>query len=69
VSILPASKKELRKYNRYELRAINPHFGQSIVGIYQTLKEARKVLEIKYASSDMRVIIYDTITQEKKERI
>ena len=66
---MPASKKELRKYNRYELRAINPHFGQSIVGIYQTLKEARAALEIKLISTDMRVIIYDTFTQERKGRV
>ena len=66
---MPASKKQLRKYNRYELRAINPHFGQSIVGIYQTLKEAQRALAINHASSDMRVIIYDTFTQERKERV
>ena len=66
---MTASKRELRKYNRYELRAVNPHFGQSIVGIYQTLKEAQSALAINYASSDMRVIIYDTFTQEKKERV
>jgi hypothetical protein len=62
-------REKLRKYNRYELRAINPHFGQSIVGIYQTLKEAQWALAINHASSDMRVIIYDTFTQERKERV
>ena len=62
---MPATAEELKKYNRYEVRAINPHFGQTVMGIYQTLKEAREHKEILFRSQDLPVVIYDTIKQER----
>ena len=61
---MPYTKEQLQKYNRYELRTVNPHFGQSVVGIYQTLKEAKKAYQLKLISQDMPIVIYDTVKQE-----
>lgn len=60
---MPTSREDLKKYNRYELREVQPHFGQAIVGIYQTIREAKRAL----AATDetKRVIIYDTINRER----
>jgi len=58
-------KEQLKKYNRYEVITVSPHFGQSVVGIYQTLEEARGHKEILFRSQDLPVVIYDTIKQER----
>jgi aromatic ring-opening dioxygenase catalytic subunit (LigB family) len=62
---MPASKEELNEYNRYEVVAVSPHFGQSTVGIYQTLKEASDHRELLFRSQDLPLFIYDTIKQER----
>ncbi|MBU98197.1 MAG: hypothetical protein CL429_03795 [Acidimicrobiaceae bacterium] len=62
---MPASKEELNEYNRYEVITVSPHFGQSTVGIYQTLKEASDYKELLFRSQDLPVVIYDTIEQER----
>ena len=49
---------------RYELRTISQHFGQTIVGIYNTFEEAREGLELKMWSQDLPVVIYDAETEE-----
>ena len=61
----PASKETVAKYNRYEVITINPHFGQSVVGIYQTLKEAKEKKQLLFMSQDLPLVIYDTIKQER----
>ena len=58
-------KEQLKKYNRYEVRTINPHFSQSVVGIYQTLEEAKEHKQLLFISQDLPVVIYDTIKQER----
>ena len=58
-------KEELKKYNRYEVITVSPHFGQSVVGIYQTLKEAKDYKELLFMSQDLPVVIYDTVKQER----
>jgi len=62
---MPATKEELKKYNRYEVRAINPHFSQTVVGIYQTLKEAQAQKDILFRSQALPLVIYDTIEQKR----
>ena len=58
-------KEQLKKYNRYEVITVSPHFGQSVVGIYQTLEEAKEYKSILFMSQDLPVVIYDTIKQER----
>ena len=58
-------KEQLKKYNRYEVITVSPHFGQSVVGIYQTLEEAKEYKSILFRSQDLPVVIYDTIKQER----
>jgi len=58
-------KRQIRKYNRYELITVNPHFGQTVVGIYQSIKEAKEAYQLKLVSQDMPLVIYDTIEQER----
>jgi hypothetical protein len=64
---VPASKEELKEYNRYEVRLVVPHFSMQVVGIYQSLQEARAVKksETLYFSRDI-IIIYDTIKQQER---
>lgn len=63
----PASKETVTKYNRYEVRLVVPHFSMQVMGIYQSLKEARAVKksETQYFSRDI-IIIYDTIKQQER---
>ena len=58
-------KEQLKKYNRYEVITVSPHFGQSVVGIYQTLEEAKEHKQLLFMSQDLPVVIYDTIEQER----
>jgi len=46
-------------FARYELRVISPHYGPTVVGIYETLDEALAAKELKMISQDLPVIIYD----------
>jgi len=62
---MPATKEELKVYNRYEVVTVSPHFGQSTVGIYQTLKEAQDYRDLLFRSQDLPLFIYDTIKQER----
>ena len=63
---MPATKEEIKVYNRYEVVAVRPHFGQSVVGIYQTLKEAKlSKVELLFRNQDLPLFIYDTIKQER----
>ena len=50
-------------FARFELRTISPHFGQTVVGIYDNLEEARQALELKQRSQDLPCIIYDAETE------
>ena len=51
-------------FARYELRTISPHFGQTVVGIYDNLEEAREALELKRRSQSLPCIIYDAETEQ-----
>ena len=62
---MPATKEELKKYNRYEVITVSPHFGQTVVGIYQTIKEAQAKKEILFQTQPLPLVIYDTIEQER----
>jgi hypothetical protein len=62
---MPASKEELKVYNRYQLITVSPHFGQCVVGIYQSIKEARDEKEFLYQTQPLPLVIYDTIKQER----
>lgn len=62
---MPATKEELKVYNRYELITVSPHFGQAVVGIYQHLKEVKDAYQLKLISQDIPLVIYDTIKQER----
>ena len=62
---MPASKEELRVFNRYELITVSPHFGQCVVGIYQSIKEAQEEKEFLYQTQPLPLVIYDTIKQER----
>jgi hypothetical protein len=61
----PASKETVTKYNRYELITVSPHFGQCVVGIYQSIKEAQEEKEFLYQTQPLPLVIYDTIKQER----
>ena len=50
-------------FSRYELRTISPHFGQTIVGIFDSLEEAREAQQLKRISQDLPTIIYDAETE------
>ena len=62
---MPATKEELKVYNRYELITVSPHFGQCVVGIYQSIKEAQEEKELLYQTQPLPLVIYDTIKQER----
>jgi len=62
---MPATKEELKVYNRYELITVSPHFGQCVVGIYQSIKEAQEEKEFLYQTQPLPLVIYDTIKQER----
>jgi molybdopterin-guanine dinucleotide biosynthesis protein A len=62
---VPYTKEQLKKYNRYEVIAVKPHFGQSVVGIYETLEEAKRHKQLLFMSQDLPVVIYDTIEQKR----
>ena len=62
---MPATQEELKVYNRYELITVSPHFGQTVVGIYQSLKEVKAAYQLKLVSQSMPMVIYDTIKQER----
>jgi len=49
------------RIGRYELRTICPHFGHTVVGIYETLEEALEGRDLKMRSQDLPLIIYDSI--------
>ena len=49
---------------RFELRTICPHFGQTVVGIYETIEEALDGRDLKMRSQDLPLIIYDSINDE-----
>ena len=50
-------------FSRYELRTISPHFGQTIVGIFDNLEDAREAQKLKRMSQDLPTIIYDADTE------
>ena len=56
----------MQGYNsgRFELRTICPHFGQTVVGIYETFDEALEGRDLKMRSQDLPLVIYDSITGE-----
>ena len=62
---MPATKEELNEYNRYEVTAISTSGCQTIMGIYQSLKEAKDHKEWLFRSQDLPLFIYDTIKQER----
>ena len=62
---MPATKEELSEYNRYEVTAISTSGCQTIMGIYQSLKEAKDHKELLFRSQDLPLFIYDTIKQER----
>ena len=62
---MPATKEELKVYNRYEVTAISTSGCQTVVGIYQSLKEAKDYKELLFRSQDLPLFIYDTIKQER----
>ena len=49
---------------RFELRTICPHFGQTVVGIYETFEQALEGRDLKMRSQDLPLVIYDSITGE-----
>ena len=58
-------REQLKKYNRYEVITVSPHFGQTVVGVYQTLKEAKEKKQLLFRSQNLPLVIYDTIKQER----
>ena len=63
---MPATKEELKVYNRYEVTSISTSGCQTVVGIYQTLKEAKlSKVELAFRYQDLPLFIYDTIKQER----
>ena len=54
----------MQGYNngRFELRTISPHYGQTVVGIYETIEEALESRDLKMRSQDLPLVIYDSIT-------
>ena len=51
-------------FARFELRTISPYYGHTIVGIYDTIEQAREALELKRRSQDLPCIIYDAETEQ-----
>ena len=49
---------------RFELRTICPHFGHTVVGIYETIEEALAGRDLKMRSQSLPLIIYDSINDE-----
>ena len=63
---MPATKEELKEYNRYEVTSISTSGCHTVVGIYQTLKEAKlSMVELLFRNQDLPLFIYDTIKQER----
>jgi len=63
---MPATKEELKVYNRYEVTSISTSGCQTVMGIYQTLKEAKlSKAELLFRYQDLPLFIYDTIKQER----
>jgi len=62
---MSATKEELKVYNRYEVIVVSPHFGQTVVGIYQDIKTAEDHKSVLFRSQDLPVVVYDTIKQER----
>lgn len=62
---MPATKEELKVYNRYEVITVSPHFGQTVVGIYQSIQDAKIMKQLLLKSQDLPLVIYDTIKQER----
>jgi len=52
------------RIGRFELRTICPHYGQTVVGIYETIEEALAGRDLKMRSQDLPLIIYDSINDE-----
>jgi len=46
---------------RFELRTICPHYGQTVVGIYETIEQALNGRDLKMRSQDLPLVIYDSI--------
>ena len=46
---------------RFELRTICPHFGHTVVGIYETIEQALEGRDLKMRSQDLPLVIYDSI--------
>ena len=63
---MPATKEELSEYNRYEVTSISTSGCQTVVGIYQTIKEARlSKAKLLFLLPHLPLFIYDTIKQER----
>ena len=58
-------KEVIKKCNRYEVRLVKPHFSMQVVGIYQTLKEAQTCATNIDTYTNIGVMVYDTIKQER----
>jgi len=54
----------MQTIGRFELRTISQHFGQTVVGIYETIDEALEGRDLKMKSQDLPLIIYDSINDE-----
>ncbi|MBM89193.1 MAG: hypothetical protein CMQ41_12530 [Gammaproteobacteria bacterium] len=56
----------MQGYNngRFELRTICPHFGQTVVGIYETIEQALEGRDLKMRSQDLPLVIYDSINDK-----
>ncbi len=62
---MPHTKEQLKKYNRYEVIVVSPHFGQTVVGIYQDIKTAKEHKSVLFRSQDLPVVVYDTVEQKR----
>ena len=54
----------MRGYNngRFELRTISPHFGQTVVGTFDSIEAAQVGKDLKMRSQDLPLVIYDIKT-------
>tara|TARA_Y100001938_G_scaffold145116_1_gene221111 strand:+ start:524 stop:718 length:195 start_codon:yes stop_codon:yes gene_type:complete len=62
---MPATKEELKVYNRYEVRVIRPHERQDVVGIYQDVETAKHHRSVLFRAQGIPVVVYDIIKQER----
>ena len=47
---------------RFELRTISPHFGQTVVGTFESIEAAQVGKDLKMRSQDLPLVIYDVKT-------